>query len=385
MSQQEYIKVKCIEVKQPIGVFYIATIEWQDINRIARADIRRIEKGEGGKVESYLGMQRRLSDGRVKEISKYVQNIDATFPTAIILHINSFVIKNVDSSNEEELRNVIFDKENSEMRIRVDHDVATILDGQHRIEGLKKGLGETGLHTTKFQLNVSIFVDLDMDDQSMVFATVNKAQTKVNKSLVYDLFAFANTRSPQRTAHNIVRLLDEKENSPFHEMIKILGTADDPNRETITQATIAESIIKYISSSPMSDRDALKRKKHLEKVQGSTEERLIFRNMFIEERDADIARIIWNLFLAVKEKWPESWSSTILSKSTGVVAFMRFLRPAYHELVVNIGDVVTKDQFFSLLENVEISDNSFTKENYLPGSTGQSKLYNELLNQTGLA
>jgi len=384
MSQEEYITVKCIEVRQPIGVFYIATIEWQDINRIARADIRRIEKGEGGKVESYLGMQRRLSDGRVKEIGKYVQNVDATFPTAIILHINSFVVKNEGGTNEEELRNVIFDKENSEMQIRVDHDVATILDGQHRIEGLKKGLGETGLHTTKFQLNVSIFVDLDMDNQSMVFATVNKAQTKVNKSLVYDLFAFANTRSPQRTAHNIVRLLDEKESSPFHQMIKILGTADDPNRETITQATIAEAIIKYISSSPMSDRDALKRKKRLDKVDGTTEQRLFFRNLFIEEKDADIARIIWNLFSAVKEKWPESWPNTILSKSTGVVAFMRFLRPAYHYLATYIGEVITKEQFSGLLESVEISGDSFNKENYLPGSSGQSKLYNQLLQQTGL-
>lgn len=379
MSRQEYITVKCIEVRQPIGVFYIATIEWQDINRIARADIRRIEKGEGGKVETYLGIQRRLSLGRVKEIAQYVQNIDATFPTAVILHINSF-----SEINGVEHQNVIFDKENSQMEIRVDHDVANILDGQHRIEGLKKGLGETGKHTTKYQLNVSIFVDLDMDNQSMVFATVNKAQTKVNKSLVYDLFAFAKTRSPQRTAHNIVRLLDEKEGSPFYKKIKILGTADDPNRETITQSTLAESIIKYISKSPMWDRDQLKRNKNLDKAQGEELKKLFFRNLFIEKKDADIARNIWNLFSAVKEKWPESWPNSILSKSTGVVAFMRFLKPAYHELVSNIGDVVTKEEFAGLLEDVEISDADYTKENYLPGSTGQSKLYNELLQQTGL-
>ena len=77
-------------------------------------------------------------------------------------------------------------------------DVANILDGQHRIEGLKEGLSSGHPNSEQFQLNVSIFVDLDMDDQSMVFATVNKAQTKVNKSLVYDLFAYAKSRSPQR-------------------------------------------------------------------------------------------------------------------------------------------------------------------------------------------
>lgn len=385
MDKHEYITVKCIEVKQPIGVFYIATIEWYDINTIARADIRRIEKGEGGKVETYLGMQRRLSDGRVKEIGKYVKNIDATFPTAIILHVNSFAILNEGENNEEEVRNVIFDAERSEMKIRVDYDVATILDGQHRIEGLKKGLGIDG-HSNKdrFQLNVSIFVDLDMDDQSMVFATVNKAQTKVNKSLVYDLFAFATSRSPQRTAHNIVRLFNEKENSPFYGMVKILGTADDPERETITQATIAESIIKYISSNPMSDRDILKRKKKLDKVSGTEEKRLFLRNLFIEEKDADIAKIIWNLFSAVQKKWPNQWGSTLLTKSTGIIAFMKFLRPAYLTLASKIGDVVTEESFSKLLDSVEIEGKNFNKEIYLPGTTGQSKLYKELMEYTRL-
>jgi len=384
MNNEEYIKVKCIEVEQPIGVFYIATIDWFNLSNIARADIRRIEKGEGGTVESYLGMQRRLSESRVKEISRYVNNIDATFPTGIILHIQSFNVYNDEEDNEYELRNVIFDKESSTMKIRLGGDVATILDGQHRIEGLKKGLGETGNYRTKFQLNVSIFVDLDMDNQSMVFATVNKAQSKVNPSLVYDLFAFAKTRSPQRTAHNIVRILDETETSPFYKMVKILGTADDPDRETITQATIAESIIKYISKNPMSDRDILKRKKKLEKINKTEEKRLIFRNMFIEEKDADIAKNVINLFSAVKQKWPNHWSNTLLTRTAGVISFMRFMRPAYLNLADEVGEVVSINKFVELLQNVDINGDSFTKENYPPGSSGQSKLYKELIQQSGL-
>ena len=134
----------------------------------------------------------------------------------------------------------------------------------------------------------------------------------------------------------------------------------------------------------MSDRDTLKRKKRLEKADGSVKERLIFRNLFIEEKEADIARIIWNLFSAVRKKWPESWPNTILSKSTGVVAFMRFLRPAYLHLTKNIGEVISEEQFVNLLEDVDISGDSFNKENYLPGSSGQSKLYRELLAKTGL-
>src|SRR5690606_36162471 len=120
----------------------------------------------------------------------YVKNIDATFPTAIILHISS---RSTLEKEEDEVINVQFNRDKSEMRIREDYDVAHILDGQHRIEGLRHGFSTPHSNMDKFELNVAIFVDLDMDDQSMVFATVNKAQTKVNKSLVYDLFAYATT------------------------------------------------------------------------------------------------------------------------------------------------------------------------------------------------
>lgn len=382
--EHNHITVKCIEIKQPIGTIYIATIDWNQVCNIARSDIRRIEREEGSKVESYLGIQRRLSNRRVKEIARYVQNIDATFPTSIILHISSYGILNPGTNEEREVQNISFDPDKSEMKIRDARDVAHILDGQHRIEGLRKGLGETGKFNTQFQLTVSIFVDLDMDNQSMVFATVNKAQTKVNKSLVYDLFSYAKSRSPQRTAHLIVRLLDGEENSPFYGRIKLLGFANDPDRETITQSTLAESIIKYISKDPMSDRDNLKRNKSLKRAMGKEIEVLIFRNLFIDEKDEVIAKNIWNLFLAVKKRWPNSWGSTILSKSTGVVAFMRFLRPAYLNLCLEIGDIVSESQYFDLLAAVKIDESDFTKENYLPGATGQSKLYKELLDQTGL-
>ncbi|MCA6385280.1 MAG: DGQHR domain-containing protein [Cytophagales bacterium] len=362
----------------------MASIDWKDVKTIARADIRRIEKGEGGQVETYLGIQRGLSNSRVKEIGRYVTNIDATFPTAVLLHISSHSVINEGSDQEQEVTNIEFDRQTSEMKIREGFDVATILDGQHRLEGLRLGFSEAHPNADKFQLNVAIFVDLDMDDQSMVFATVNKAQTKVNKSLVYDLFAYANTRSPQRTAHSIVRLLNEKDGSPFKDMVKILGTADDPNRETITQSTIAECLIKYISAQPMQDRDKLKRKQRPKRAEGDEQQRLFFRNLFIDEKDADIARIVWNLFDAVKTKWPDHWETTLLSKSTGVIAFMKFLKPSYLHLASKIGDIVSKNDFLKLIEKVNINGADFTKENYLPGTSGQAKLYKELVKSSGL-
>lgn len=375
----EYINIKCIEVIQPIGTFYIGAINWLDLMEIAWADIRRIIKEEKNEVEQYFGIQRELSPNRITEIGEYVKNVDATFPSSIILAINS------QSDDDKNTQNLIFNKETSEMKIRKDDKIAHIIDGQHRVFGLRKGYGELKEGRSRFQFNITIFVDMDLDDQSMVFATINKAQTKVNKSLVYDLYDFAKTRSPQRTAHNIARLLNQENDSPFKDKIKILGKADDPNKETIAQATLVEAILKYISKEPMKDRDILKRGKKLDILKDQSKlEGLFFRNLFIEENDALIAKILWNYFTSVKRRWPSAWENSILSKSTGIVALMRFLKNAYLSGTDTIGSLVPVEIFTRIFDRINLADGDFTTDNFKPGSTGQTELYRQLLAQSGL-
>lgn len=383
METPEYIKIKCIEVIQPIGTFYIGAIGWYDLMEIAWADIRRIIREKRNEVEQYFGIQRELSPSRINEIGEYVKNVDATFPSSIILAINSTTTDEQDENKIYE--NIIFNKEKSEMHIRKDEKIAHIIDGQHRVFGLRKGYGELKSGRRLFELNITIFVDMDLDDQSMVFATINKAQTKVNKSLVYDLYDFAKTRSPQRTAHNIVRLLNQEQGSPFKDKIKILGKADDPNKETITQATLVESLLKYISKEPMKDRDILKRGKSLERVSKEEDlKKLFLRNLFIEERDAVIAKIVWNYFGAVKNRWHSAWENSILSKSTGIIALMRFFKNAYLSKASSIGEVVSIGQFAQIFEKINLNDDDFNTTKYRPGATGQNDLYKDLLAQSDL-
>ena len=365
MSKQ--IDCNYIKIQQPIGVFYIAAIDWADIIEIAHADIRRIETKEKRDVETYLGIQRELSPNRVNEIARYVKLIDATFPTSIILSIRQADIR----------------IEATKLIINKSKDVAKIIDGQHRIEGIKKGYDSSN---GPFQLNVTIFVEMDLEDQAIVFSTINKAQTKVNKSLVYDLYEFAESRSPQKTCHNIARLLN-KEDSPFKDKIKVLGRAEDKEKETITQATFVESLIKYISKDPMSDRDMLKRGKRLNRVEGKEEKIYFLRNLFIEESDDKIAKIIWNYFDAVKKKWPDAWNTTktgnILNKSTGFSALMRFFKDSYLSFG-RIGDVVTVDEFYSIFSKITLENSDFNPEKYKPGQSGQAQLYTDLRRESGL-
>jgi DGQHR domain-containing protein len=370
MSIKKQIEFQCFEINQPIGKFYIGVINYDDLQFISYADVRRLENQER-EVESYIGIQRPLSDKRVKEIQQYVNLVDATFPTSIILAIPD--------------EHATFNEKTYTMKVDYKEDVAKVLDGQHRIAGLEN----CHYPPQKFQLLVTIFIEMELEDQAIVFATINQTQTKVNKSLVADLFEFANSRSPQKTAHNIARALNDKEKSPFQGKIKILGTANDKDKETITQATFVDNVIKYISRDKTADRDLYKRNKKPDKVDGEEIKRYFLRNLFIEEKDSQIAQILWNYFAAVQSRWPAAWSKVapelILNRSTGFIVLMRFLKDAYLGLVgENIGSVPTTEQFLKLFERIKIKDLEFNRNNYIPGSGGQSKMYNEFLSQSKL-
>lgn len=362
--EDQKIEVQCLEVTQPIGTFYIGVMKHEDLVKISYADIRRLEVGdEKREVEVYSGIQRELSKNRVKELGKYVNLVDATFPSSVILHIK-----------EEDVE---YDSDSKLMKLPFRDNVAKVLDGQHRIAGLEDFEGKSD----NFDVNVTIFIEMELEDQAIVFATINKTQTKVNKSLVADLFAFAKNRSPQKTAHNIVRALNQKEGSPFKDKIKILGTADDKEKETITQSTFSEKIIDLISKDPMDDRNTYKKGKTPDKFSGKELERRPLRNIFIDEKDADIAKILWNFFDAVQDKWPNSWwkveREKVLNKSTGFIALMRFFKDVYSNSG-RIGEVIEKEYYLELLGKSSLTDDDFTRDNFIPGSGGQSQLYRQL-------
>lgn len=365
------IEFKCLQCKQPIGEFYVGVMCHEDLIKISYADIRRLESdSEMRDVEVYTGIQRELSGKRVKEISRYVNMVDATFPTSVILHIQP--------------ENVIdYDDKLGKMTLPFKDDIAKVLDGQHRIAGL-----EYYPHSDdSFQVNVTIFIGMELEDQALVFSTINKTQTAVNKSLVFDLFEFATHRSPHRTAHNIVRALNQKEGSPFNNKIKILGTANDKEKETITQATFSEALMKLLSKDPMTDRDLYKRGKVPPRFNSNELEKYPFRNLFVDEEDAKIAKIIWEYFAAVESCWPSAWKQVrpemILNKSTGFLALMRLFREIYVHFN-KIGQVIDKEEYLYLFEKIKLKDEDFNRTRYIPGASGQSTLYKDMRKELGL-
>jgi hypothetical protein len=89
----------------------------------------------------------------------------------------------------------------------------------------------------------------------------------------------------------------------------------------------------------------------------------------------------------VKERWPIAWSSTgtgnIINRTNGFNGFIRFLRPAYLYFTTK-PEVVPTERFSQLMAKVNLNDSDFNTERFIPGSSGSTKLYHLLVDQTGV-
>ena len=381
------IEFPVMRVSQPIGDFYVGKMSAQDLVDISWFDVRRLY-GDS-EFDEYLGIQRRVNAQRATEIAKYVRLSDATFPTAVILAVEGRCVEVKDFSTDDSSETFFTMKlENNPGELGDENTIlfrgiARVLDGQHRISGLK----ESGLDLDTFDVNVCIFVDADIADQASIFATVNLAQTKVNRSLVYDLLSYSRTRSPERSCHTVTVNLDRTEKSPFYRRIKRLGVSTEGRfGEVLTQATVVKAMLPYISNDVLKDRDIGKRKGSWRSDEVFDGERLIFRKWFVEERDEEIAKQIMHYFEAVRRRWPKAWQSTdkgnMLPRTNGFRAFMSFLRPAYNNL--REGEFVKMSIFLELLQGVELKDRDFNTKNYVPGSAGERALFRDLMEHTDL-
>lgn len=383
LEDPKEIEISVMKLRQPIGEIYIGKISSHDLYDIANFDIRRIHE-EGG-FRKYLGIQRELNAKRVATIQQYVSGPDASFPTSVVLAVEEQCVKLEPSCDEEPdvFRMTIsnYSLDDAKKQIAMYRSIARVLDGQHRIAGLANYNGDD------FEVIISIFVGADIADQAMIFSVVNLAQTKVNRSLVYDLFSFSKSRSPEKTAHNITVTLDRKEGSPFEKRIKRLGkTTVGRTDETLSQATVVNGILSHISGSPervLTDRQIGLRSKRYPPVSDEEARKLVLRRLFVDDRDDDIVTVIWNYFNAVSTKWDVAWNevrpSHILNRTNGYNALIRLFGDIFLDASPTTLTVPTSGDFLRYFENIPFDSDHFTTSNYQPGTSGSTQLYKDLL------
>lgn len=380
MVTEDYreITIPCVHTRQPAGDFFVGVIPSKLLCEIADFDVRRVIRDERD-IEKYLGIQRPLNRSRVSELKEYVNFIDACFPTSIVIAVPSECASYNGDSRTMTLSNFSGESEDEAIWFR---NIARVIDGQHRIAGLMGYAGD------EFDVSVTILVGFDIAEQAHIFSTVNLSQTKVSKSLAYDLFDLARTRSPQKTCHNVAVALDQKKEGPLYRRIKRLGKAGVGRLgETLTQATFVEGLMQHMTRDPRGDRDILLRDKILEPADADTLRKFPLRNMFIEDRDLDIAVLIGNYFDAIRSRWPEAWNyggkGLVLNRTNGFRALMRLFKHVYLHLGYP-GEVVAMDQFSSLFSKSTMNDEDFKVEIFKPGTSGESLLYHTFLAELNL-
>lgn len=291
------IEICAIEVNQPIGSFYIGKMKASTLAQIAKSKPR----------SSGSGVQRDIKASRTKAISLYCKDPDATFPTPIIL-----AVKTDDLDGELTQMDVgdicHFGFKNNGVKF------AEILDGQHRLEGIRLA------NSFDYDIPVVIMFDLTEEEKAYVFSTINSNQEKVDKSLIYQLFELSENRSPQKTCHEIARIMNSDPNSPFYGKLKMLGKATRKT-EVLSQGTFVGYLCKLISKHP--EKDMIKIKSG-ERLDG--DDSCVLREYFIKDRDDVILKIINNYFGAVADVFSLEWNNPneyVLCKTTGYGAMLK--------------------------------------------------------------
>lgn len=364
------ISFPCLKATQPIGDLYLASIAHNDLIKMTYFDVRRVIEKERD-IERYLGIQRPLARDRVRDLQDYVNYADASFPTSIIVAINDVEYIKYDSTKGR--LTVSNFREYDDSPSTTIRSLGRVIDGQHRIAGLESFTG------SEFDVPVTIFIGSDVSDQAHIFSTVNLEQTKVSKSLVYDLYELARTRSPQRTCHSITVTLDRDDSSALYKRVKRLGIATvGRDFEPISQATFVEGLLDHITRDPKGDRDRLLKGEALERLDAEGSYKLVFRNMFIAGQDVDMLQIVYNYFDAVRKKWPAAWDDrgrvAVLSRTNGIRALLRFFRYAYLKVGVP-GDMISAETFYTrVFKPIDLADTDIVVENFVPGTSGEAKL-----------
>jgi DGQHR domain-containing protein len=415
VANNQYFKVPLMQFTQKEQSFYVAKINASDFLKIytvrpAEYDLEKhtsfassfpdeseyyshLIREDKQKINS-KDFQREPDDTRISKISNFLKDEEyAFFPNTIIANcelINDIDDISIDEDTTEEYflhlndkpKTVsFFNKIGSDYYLYIPDQEKTVLviDGQHRLEGLKKADKDI---QSQYDLIITFLIGFDRSIIAKQFYTINYEQKSVNKSLLYQLTGeFSRNIDELTFMHNVVKLLNELTESPFYGRIKMLGKApkyasqDEKNKLSISQAFMIDSTIRFISAN----------------AKGSTSPPIFLKYFKNKEEHIHIIRVLSRYFNAVSKIKPE-WNSpkeSIISKGMGVTALLRVLNILFPIIFINelnsdwtkIDNLKIEDyvRILSGLENVDFgTDGPYGKT----GSAGSiAKIKNDILSK----
>lgn len=336
-APETYLYVTCL----PLG--WLINNERAKIDRVSR--------------QNKEGYQRPPAESRLKpgkgSVVKYLLEESGVFPTSVLLNIRDDSIK-----FEAEQRisdNIEFGKINFK-----DDVTLWIIDGQHRIEALKRASSERR-EFEQYPLPVSIMNLSNKFDELVHFYIVNTRQKKISTAIAYrhmqrmyeqvkikgtyqwlESVILGPIQERQALASMVVDYLDAEESSPFAGKIRFIG--DEREKWHLVDDDV---LIRYITN-------LLKEE--------------IFSTMQIDE----LATLLTEYWSAIRELYPKAFKSEekdryTLLKHTGIASFTYLFPTIYgicaREARINKENMLEKLRLLkkSVPENVTELDADFRR------------------------
>ena len=205
MTQIKSVTRPFVEVKQKNRTFIVTALPASDLTAISYVSVRGKDSEEGA-------VQRVLNPLRIASLREYALS-GGDYSASIILN---WVNKDAAPSYN-----------GSQVTIPIVGSAAQIIDGQHRVVGLREAI-RLDANVGTIEIPVAIYSFLETRACADIFLAINTEQKPVQKSLVIDLYGVAspNIVDPaQARARDIASEMNTEEDSPYYSLIRFPGAA----------------------------------------------------------------------------------------------------------------------------------------------------------------
>ncbi|MBE3071684.1 MAG: DGQHR domain-containing protein [Acidobacteria bacterium] len=254
------INVAAIRMQQFGVQFYQASLTARDIDKLVRFEV--LGYGAQGEQPMRGGRRRRQAKVNWDLLERRIASSDKAYQRQIIRRKIEELIQYYEQcrqardlpsipgaviiSSDEKLTFEPVDGGDSRLgtlRVPEREGVLRAIDGQHRLLALHADIEQFG--EEMFAVPAVIFDQLPEDHIVQMFVTINAKHTRLNASHLVTLSGRQLYRDDNlAVAHDVVRALNDREDSPLHQSIKLLGVG----RGGVAQAPLAQELKKLFQS-----------------------------------------------------------------------------------------------------------------------------------------
>jgi len=256
------INVAAIRMQQFGVQFYQASLTASDIDKLVRFEVLNYGESQagvrGGKAKEGAGqpskvnwdvLERRIASSEKayqrqiirKKIDELVQYYEQCRQARDLPSIPGAVIISCDEKLS--FQSATDDGRLGTLKVPEREGILRAIDGQHRLLALHADIDR--FEGEDFSVPAIIFDRLPEDHVVQMFVTINAKHTRLNASHLVSLSGRQLYRDENlATAHDVVRALNDREDSPLYDEIKLLGVG----RGRVAQAPLAQELKKLFSA-----------------------------------------------------------------------------------------------------------------------------------------